>query len=398
MMLIDKKDCTGCAACVSACPAKCMVMQEDAEGFLYPQIQAEACIKCGKCTRVCPVANQKEEMPFLQTGYIVQNKEEQILRESTAGGAFTAIARYVIEQGGVVFGAALTENLSVQHCCADHMEALAGIRGSKYVQSAIGNTFIQAKEYLDQGKPVCFSGTPCQIEGLMAFLGRDYENLITVDVVCRAVPSPLIYRKYLELQEAKFGEKITGIRFRDKAYGYKYSTMNLTTERNRGNYHEGVETDPWLRAFFSGMCLRPSCYDCRFKRRYRVSDFTIWDCFHVGRFSKELDNDKGATRILIHTEKGQKLFEVISGDFNCIAVPPEQIVDGTKEMFCSVSYNGKRTAFMQDARVLSGEQLFQKYFPVTMKVRAEHLIRLLCLRLGIYQIAKKVYVRLTHKY
>lgn len=261
-----------------------------------------------------------------------------------------------------------------------------------------GYTFRQVKSFLNQGKFVCFSGTPCQIEGLKSYLKRDYKNLITVDVVCRAVPSPLIFRKYIEYQEKKLADHIKTVRFRDKHYGYKYSTMNVITDNNKGNYHQGVESDPWLRAFFSNICDRPSCHDCRFRKQYRVSDFTIWDCFHAGRFSKMLDNDKGATRVLVHSEKGKRIFDVIKDDFSYIQTKPEDIVAGAKEMKESVAANPCRDDFFMDANRMDGVQLFQKYFPETLRVKAEHTVRLVCYQLGIYSVAKKIYVRLTHKY
>lgn len=394
----DKQDCCGCSTCASICPINAIIMKEDEEGFLYPQIDTDACINCGKCEKVCPVANKKEETPFEQKGYIVQNKNERVLRESTSGGAFTAIARYIIAQNGVVFGATLSDTLSVCHDWVDNEDDLLKFRNSKYVQSELRNTFVQVKAFLEKGKMVCFSGTPCQVEGLVSYLGRDYDNLITVDVVCRAVPSPLVYRKYLEYQEASLGGRIIDIRFRDKAYGYKYSTMKVVTEENQGRYNEGMDTDVWLRAFFSGMCLRPSCYCCQFKKRYRVSDFTIWDCFQVGRFSKELDNDKGATRMLVHTEKGKKVFEQISKDIRYVAVLPEEMIKTTAEMFNSVKYNDRRPEFMKDASLLDSEHFFRKYFPNTMKVKSERMIRMVCYKLGIYSIVKKAYVKITHKY
>lgn len=222
--------------------------------------------------------------------------------------------------------------------------------------------------------------------------------MITVDVVCRAVPSPLIFRKYVEFQEQVLTAKIKTVRFRDKYYGYKYSTMNVITDRNHGNYHQGVESDPWLRTFFSNICDRPSCHSCHFRKQYRVSDFTIWDCFHVGRFSKELDNDKGATRVLVHTDKGREIFQYIKEDFSYIEVSPEKAVAGVKEMQESVKADERRQAFFEDANRISGEELFQKYFPLTFRAKAEHCIRLVCYRLGIYSVAKKLYVLLTHKY
>ena len=174
--------------------------------------------------------------------------------------------------------------------------------------------------------------------------------------------------------------------------------MNVITGRNHGNYHQGVESDPWLRAFFSNICDRPSCHSCHFRKQYRVSDFTIWDCFNVGRFSKELNNDKGATRVLVHTEKGRKVFDAIKNDFSYIQVKPEDAVAGAKEIKESVAPNENRNKFFEDANRLDGEQLFRKYFPETFMVKAEHCFRLICYKLGIYAMVKKIYGQLTHKY
>ncbi len=396
--ITEKKNCCGCTACAAVCPKECISMREDAEGFLYPAVNKTTCINCGACEKVCPILHVKPERKFEQEAYIVQNKDQKVLRESTAGGAFTAIAKYALRHGGVVFGVELSNQLVAHHIYVETEKDLARFRNSKYVQSNVGDTFRQVKSFLNQGKFVCFSGTPCQIEGLKNYLRLDYENLITVDVVCRAVPSPLIFQKYVEYQEKKLADHIKTVRFRDKHYGYKYSTMNVITDKNKGNYHQGVESDPWLRAFFSNICDRPSCHDCHFRKQYRVSDFTIWDCFHAGRFSKELDNDKGATRVLVHSEKGKRIFDEIKEGFSYIQTKPEYIVAGAKEMKESVAANPRREEFFMDANQLDGAQLFQKYFPNTLRVKAEHTVRLVCYQLGIYSAAKKMYVRLTYKY
>ena len=265
----DKQNCCGCTACTAICPKGCIEMKEDMEGFLYPVVDQRNCVNCGVCEKVCPILNCKDKKTFGQKAYIVQNKDEKVLQESTAGGAFTAIAEYVIKRGGVVFGVELNKDLVAHHIYVDTIGELKRFRNSKYVQSSVGGGMLHTvKSFLEQGKTVCFSGTPCQIEGLKCYLKKDYENLITVDVVCRAVPSPLIFRKYVEFQEQKLADKIKTVRFRDKYYGYKYSTMNIITDRNHGNYHQGVESDPWLRAFFSNICDRPSCHNCRFRNQY----------------------------------------------------------------------------------------------------------------------------------
>lgn len=397
--ITDKSKCCGCSACVGICPKNCIEMKEDCEGFVYPLVIQDKCVQCGACDRVCPIQNVRPEIPFEQEGYIVQNKDKQILRESTAGGAFTAIAKYVISRGGIVFGVELSEQLISHHIYVETEKELFRFRNSKYVQSFVGrDTYRKVKFFLEQGKLVCFSGTPCQIEGVKNFLQKDYENLITVDVVCRAVPSPLIFRKYIELQEKKIGDDIQTVRFRDKYYGYKYSTMNIITKKNNVNYHKGVESDLWLRAFFSNICDRPSCHNCQFRKKYRVDDFTLWDCFNVGRFSKKLDNDRGATRMLVHTKKGKEIFRTISGDFCYVQIEPEKLIAGVNEMHESVETHIRRKEFFKDAEVMNGKELFEKYFPETTKVRLERIVRLVCYKIGIYSIAKKIFVRITHKY
>lgn len=402
MIRIDKKEnCCGCTACAAICPKSCIEMKEDKEGFRYPEVDEEICIECGACERVCPILNKTKEEKFQQEGYIIQNKDQQVLRESTAGGAFTAIAEYILNKNGVIFGVELSKDLQAKHICVENKNELYRFRNSKYMQSIMdetGKTQRKVKEFLDADRYVCFSGTPCQIEGLKKYLKKDYPKLITVDVVCRAVPSPFIFRKYIEYQEHKMNQKISSVRFRDKYYGYKYSTMNVLTNKNQGKYHKGVESDPWLRAFFSNICDRPSCHKCNFRKQYRVSDFTIWDCFNVGRFSKNLDNDKGATRMLIHSEKGKAIFRDICGEYNYVQVNPEKLIEGSKEVKESVAPNDKRKEFFDDANRMNGVELYKKYFPDTLKVKLERIIRLGCYKLGIYAVAKKVFVKITHKY
>lgn len=383
----DKKDCCGCWACKDICPVQCITMIEDEEGFRYPTVDKDKCINCHMCEKVCPIINVKPQKEKPQQGYVLQNKDDNVLAESTSGGAFTAIAKYVLSKGGVVFGAALNENNEAKHIYVESEDELWRFRNSKYVQSLIGDTYIQARKFLKEGKLVCFSGTPCQMEGLMRFLRKPYENLIAVDVVCRAVPSPKVLRKYLELQQKSYGKPLEHLKFRDKQfYGYKYSNMSFTS--NKGTYHEGIDTDPWLRSFFSGINVRPSCYTCKFKKRYRVTDITMWDCFEPSKFDKSMDNDKGLTRIIAHSEKGVRLMDAI-GDYAYIkAIEPDRLLRGVKEFVTPADENPRRAEFFKDLDVLSPKSLFNKYFPVTAKTRFEKHIRLFMLRLGLYKQLK----------
>lgn len=395
IQIADKKDCCGCGACANICPKNCIRMRPDSEGFLYPSVDQTACIQCGQCEKVCPVLHVAPEKECRQTGYVVQNKDDRIRKASTSGGAFSAIAAWVIQQGGVVFGAAYDDHFMVEHTSAENSEDLARFRNSKYVQSSTKNTFRQVKDHLLAGRWVCYSGTPCQIEGLKAYLGKEYEKLVTVDIVCHAVPSPLVWQKYLEMQKEKLGD-FFHIMFREKHYGYKYSTMSFFDHAGKTIYAHGIDTDPMLRAFFSNICDRPSCYSCVFKKRYRVSDFTIWDCFSVFRFDKAMDDDRGTTKVLIHTEKGRSVFEAIKPSLRWREVPPDQLIKGMREMVESVEMNPRREAFLQDANQLSGPQLFEKYFPETWKVKITRLMRVSLCRVGVYAFAKKMLARLRN--
>ncbi len=371
-------------------------MASDEEGFLYPEVDSEKCTDCGLCDKVCPEINVAKETPIKQNAFLLQHKDERIRKESTSGGAFSAIGEYVIKQGGVVFGVAYSKDFEVIHKHVESVEELKIFRNSKYVQSRIGETYQQALDFLKKGRLVCYSGTPCQIEGLKQFLRKDYSNLFTVDVVCRAVPSPLVLRKYLELQKVNLSN-ISNICFRDKCfYGYKYSMMSIYDNSYLPLYHNGVETDVFLRAFFSNICDRPSCYSCSFKKRYRVSDLTLWDCFTVDKFDKNLDDDKGTTRILAHTDKARQLLEKIAQESTITEIDTECAIEGVREIFESVPLNQRRVEFFHDINRLDASDFFQKYFPNNLRARLEKQARLLSYKFGIYKQMKAI-VKMFYK-
>ena len=379
----NKTQCTGCTACYSVCPQDAIQMQEDKEGFLYPIVNKEKCISCSLCKNTCPVLNAKENKKE-KKAYVFQHKDDLIRRESTSGGAFTAIAEYVLDKGGIVYGVAFDKDYNVIHVGIDNKNELYRFRNSKYVQSNPKNSFKEIKEFLEKNRYVCFSGTSCQVEGLKRYLRKDYEKLLLVDVVCRAVPSPLVWKKYLNLRKSEY-KNINKIMFRDKYYGYKYSNFSIYGNNEKNEYHSGVETDPYLRAFFSNICDRPSCYKCEFKKGNRESDITIWDCFDIEKYNKKLDDDKGTTRILTNTNKGNEIMVEI-GQQNIIEeISYEQATNGFLAMFQSVKMNEKRNEFFRDVEMLSDLDLFKKYFPNTFKCKLEKNMRLLLIKLRIYK-------------
>lgn len=387
----DKKDCCGCTACMNICPNGAITMEKDKEGFAYPKVNQELCINCNLCDKVCPILKKKKENSEVSLGYIVNNKDNKIRMQSTSGGAFSAISDYVINKDGIVYGACFDDDFNVLHVGVKTKEEIYRLRGSKYVQSDLGETFKEIKKHLEEGKMVCFSGTPCQVEGLRNYLRKDYENLITVDVVCRAVPSPKLYKNYLKyIQKEKLNnEKITKVSFRDKEkYGYKYSTMTIKGETKE--YRNGVETDPYLRAFFHNISDRPSCYNCQFRTIDRKSDFTIWDCFITENFEKSMDDNLGTTRVVIHTKKGEEIFNCIKDQFIYKQVEVEKLIADVKELKCDVEENKIRKQFFEDIDKISTKELFNRYFPNTLRVKLERLARKGLVHFPFYKRLKRV--------
>lgn len=369
---IEEKDlCCGCTACYSVCHKNAIKMVRDNEGFLYPEVDKEKCVNCGMCKKVCPILNKSKLNEFKPKAYLFQNSNEEIRKDSTSGGIFTAIGEFVIKNNGIVYGASFDDNFVVNHIGIESADDLSKFRKSKYVQSNQNNCFKEIKQYLDSGKLVCYSGTPCQVGGLRAYLRKDYENLILVDIMCHSVPSPLVFEKYKGYILKKMNaNKILNINFRDKnKYGYKYSMM--TVETDNGIYSQGIDTDPYLRAFFSDTSVRPSCYNCHFKTMKRVSDLTIWDCFNINEIDKSFDDDKGTTRVLVQSEKGEKLLENLDNarlkelDIN---IATKKV----KEMTNSVNYNSKRKEFFEN---INADNVFEKYYPTNFKTKINSFVR-----------------------
>lgn len=360
-------------------------MRPDEEGFLYPSIDMEKCVDCGLCERTCPILNGSEETPFYQEGYVVQARDCDVLEDSTSGGAFSLLAKSVLGKGGIVYGVGFDEGGFPVHKCASDVKNLAEFRGSKYVQSVPGDTYRRIKAELDVGRTVMYSGTPCQVEGLLAFLSTKPVNLITVDLVCHAVPSPLVYKRYLEYVG------VPGfVRFRDKKpYGYQYSQITFRDNAGDALYMSGVESDPYLRAFFTDLSVRPSCYACHFKKRYRPSDFTLWDCWNAWAFSKDFDSDLGTTKVICHSKSARKMLSTIADKALIKQVDVDRLVAGEKEMFESVSIPSNRDAFFRDCREIEDASvLFSKWFPVSGKRKAERILRRVLSRLGMLGLLK----------
>lgn len=308
----EKQLCSGCHACVNVCPKQCIRMQADAEGFLYPEIDKMQCVGCHLCEKICPILNDKGyAQQSLQDAYAAYCKDDAVRMKSSSGGIFTLLAEQILEQGGVVFGAALTEDCrSVRHIGVETKEQLALLRGSKYVQSTIGMTYRDAKTFLDAGRLVFFTGTPCQIGGLYAYLRRNYDNLITQDLICHGVPSPKVWERYVELREQREGAKVTAASFRNKVSGWKVYSLSLTFE-NGTTSAMTIQEDPYMKGFLADLYLRPSCHACAFKTTQRQADLTLADFWGVQNVLPMLDDNQGTSVVWLHSEKGRAIYEKI---------------------------------------------------------------------------------------
>lgn len=340
--ITDKTKCCGCSACVQRCPRQCISMKEDEQGFLYPVIDTAICIDCNLCEKVCPIFSPSATKEPSQVLAAKNRNEEQRLR-SSSGGIFILLAEHIIEQGGVVFGASFNEKWEVEHCYAETIEELEPLMRSKYVQSNIGNTYKETEQFLKQRRLVMFVGTSCQIAGLKRFLRKEYNNLLAVDFICHGVPSPGIWRKYLEeikSSRSEAAEKksflsfplksvpvITGINFREKQlggyswkkYGFEVrskspSKGDKNTVLKSGIFYENI----FMRGFLSNLYLRPSCYKCTAKNGASGSDLTIADFWGIQNYHPEFDDDKGVSAIFIQTSKGKNIIDNISSNIEII--------------------------------------------------------------------------------
>ena len=302
----DKSKCCGCSACVSGCPVGCIDFNEDEHGFQYPIVDLSRCINCGLCERVCPCLNDSgEKTP--EGVYAAINPNEEFRQKSSSGAFFTAIAEYVLNNGGIVFGACFDSDWVVVHDCIDKIEDIERLRRSKYSQSQIGDSFKKALEFLKSGKLVLFTGTTCQIDGLNRFLRKEYANLITVDTVCHGVPSPMIWKDYLhktlEDKQRKMDD-ITYISFRDKTTGWKNYSMVIKAD-DEVLVDEQVGKNVYLQGFINNLYLRPSCFSCPSKSGRCKSDFSLADFWAIKSFLPEIDDNKGVTLLYVNSQKGE---------------------------------------------------------------------------------------------
>ncbi|MEE1060396.1 MAG: Coenzyme F420 hydrogenase/dehydrogenase, beta subunit C-terminal domain [Ruminococcus sp.] len=310
--LFSSKDrCCGCAACASVCPKNAIIMKNDASGFAYPEVNSDLCVDCGMCKKVCPFGCDKAEAEKYESNvYAVLNKDEKIRRKSSSGGFFSTLANEIVEKKGVVYGAVFDDDFKVQHIRGTDVEKIALMRGSKYVQSDMTGVFPQIKMDLNDGKKVLFTGTGCQVAGLKKYLGKDFENLITVDIVCHGVPSQKHFDGYKAMLEKKYGSELKSFSFRTKKLKGEIQDIEAVF-KNGKCYSEYPDADDFRCMFSKNYTLRPSCFVCPYATDRRVGDITIGDFWGIEKTMPEFKNPLGNSLAVVSTDKGKKLFESV---------------------------------------------------------------------------------------
>lgn len=360
-----KEDCCGCNACGDICPQKAISFSSDKEGFWYPEIDKAKCNNCGLCNLICPVKNESRslETNFKQPKcYAAEHKSVEVIFSSTSGGMFSALADATYNEGGFVGGAVHNDDLSVSHFISNDRSDLQRLRRSKDLQSNAEGYYGKVKELLDAGNKVLSVGLPCQVAGLLNFLKKDYENLITVDLVCGGVNSPKVWRKYLDYIEEIAGSKIKHTENKAKEYGWHNLTQKFVFE-NGEEYFDTVKTSSFIKGYIgSHLYCRPSCYDCRFKGFPRVADITIGDFWGIENHTGKYNSDMGTSLVLVNSKKGEEYFEKASRRINCEEVPLDWALPGNPSLLKPVSrLSDKRNEFFEDLDHLRFDEVVEKY-------------------------------------
>ncbi len=366
--LAGLEQCTGCSACSSTCPKECISMIMNREGFYYPVIDHSQCTECGMCEKVCPVLSgdpmdpadhTKKAFPIEVWG--AKALDDTVRESCSSGGIFLLLANLVLRSDGYVFGAAYAEDFrSVNHVMIHSAEEVQKLCGSKYMQSNTAGIFQAVREKLDTGDQVLFSGTPCQIEGLRAYLQREYDNLLTVEIICHGVPSVTLWQKYLDfLKEKREGTPVR-VNFRDKCHGWKMYGLKIEFGGQKVYYRTHIR-DSFMQLFLQNLSLRPSCYRCLAKENGSGADLTLGDFWGVRRIRPALNDDRGVSLVFVNSARGSKAFRDIQSKIICAPVAYEKAVAWNLAAGKSVREASLRNAFFADMEKLSFSALAGKY-------------------------------------
>lgn len=367
--IINKKDCCGCNACGDICTHNAITYHTDHEGFWYPIVDKTLCTNCGLCEKVCPMLHLDtlhsygQHSPKVYGGF---HKNIAIRFDSTSGGAFSALANAMYKQGGYVSGAVFNEDWTVSNYISNNKKDLVRLRSSKYVESYAEGIYKKIRNLLISGNKVLACGSPCQMAALRTYIGKDYDNLIIVDFLCRATNSPKAYRKYLEMLEEQFGGKIIYIKAKNKDHGWRSLARKVIFDNGKIYYGEGHE-DHFRRGYHLNYFERPCCYECKFKGLPRIADISLADFWGIENIDKTLDDNIGTSMILINTNKGQNFFDTIKNKMDIKEFPAQIAFRANYNVImgncCTEPKNYNREQMFKDMDIMRFDDVAQKYFP-----------------------------------
>ena len=367
MFAINYENCTGCGACVQRCPKQCISWATKEFDFRYPRVDEATCINCGLCEKVCPI-DKELKVPTAQKAYAAVHKDSSVLEKSTSGGAFTALADTIFSQGGVVYGAAMLNDMQVKHIRTENRTAFAELRSSKYLQSDTGTTYQMVEQDLKQGKVVLYSGTPCQIDGLKCFLRKEYENLYTADIVCHGVGSQAYFDRYMEFAKERYG-KIKALRFRSKEYA-GWSCGGVVVVVGTSNSEKKIpyrDFDNYYYSYFlSGDIYRKCCYSCKYANTKRVGDFSLGDYWGVEALNLPLQTENGCSVLLVNNERAKKLLETVV-DLDKVETTIEQAAHCNKQLNEPSRLPESRQKRIEEYVSMNGQQIQKMYLKTHRK-------------------------------
>ena len=375
----DKKDCCGCNACGDICNDNAIVFKTDIEGFWYPEVDQNKCTNCGLCEAVCPIIqiNDLKKNDLEQSVcYAAEHKNIEVVFDSTSGGAFSALADIMYKEKGYVGGAVYNDDLSIKHSISNNKKDLPRLRSSKYTQSDLTGFYKEVKQILTNGEKALVCGCPCQMAALRAFLRKDYENLIIVDLVCRGINSPKAGRKYLDSFEERYGSPVVYTKAKSKEYGWRNLTHKVILANGKAYYETKDENNFTKGYLHTGVFCRPSCYDCLFKGFPRIADITLADYWGIEKFDKTMDKDLGTSLVMINSQKGWAYFEKAKQRMNFIQTPFDAILQGNPALTQPLDPPlVDRTQFFEDLDQMTFSEVVLKYIRKDQKQTVKHRIK-----------------------